>query len=380
MPDRPSFADEPSTQTSGLSVDVQQDAPIPLHVQLTCGRDEVLAIYGPSGSGKTTLLRCIAGLHRPERGRIRCHGETWTDTDTRIHVPTHERRIGFVFQEHALFPHLTARGNVMAALTDRSARERRAEADRWLIAVHLDGLESRKPAALSGGQRQRVALARAFARAPHALLLDEPFASVDRTVRAHLHDELDALRARVRIPILLVTHDFQDVVRLATHVLVIDRGTTIASGPIESLTSRPDVPWSREAIDAGSVFEARVVERDAARGLATLAFSGGTLLVADRHLEIDTHVRARIPAREVILARTRPEGLSLHNILDGRVTAITATEDEQLVQIAIGDVRLLAAVTRDAVDRLALTPGAPIHALIKSVSIRVVRQLAPCRD
>jgi molybdate transport system ATP-binding protein len=389
----------------GLSVDVRQDSPIPLDVSFACGPDEVLAIYGPSGSGKTTLLRCIAGLHTPRQGRIVCHGETWTDTGAdgggrgRVNVPTYERRVGLVFQDYALFPHLTARGNVMAALGDRPAAERRYQADRWLSLVHLQGLESRKPAALSGGQRQRVALARALARDPHVVLLDEPFAAVDRAVRQQLHDELDELRRRVRVPVVLVTHDFHDVVRLATHLLLLDRGKALASGPIEAMTSRTDLPWTlagspnATTLDTGSIFDAHVDSIDNDRRLATLTFAGGTLLVPRGTLHAGTPVRVRVPARDVILATQRPEGLSLHNVLEGRVTSIglppNGREDDRdrdhaLVQVTLGSpgldtdpVRLLAGVTRDAVARLQLASGSPIFALIKSVSIETYESRAP---
>jgi molybdate transport system ATP-binding protein len=394
----------------GLNVEVRQDAPIPLDVSFTCGADDVLAIYGPSGSGKTTLLRCVAGLHTPRHARIVCNGETWTDTGPdgdsgsgsgsgtgRVNVPTFRRRVGLVFQDYALFPHLSARGNVMAALGDRPAAERKYQADRWLSLVHLQGLESRKPAQLSGGQRQRVALARALARDPHVVLLDEPFAAVDRAVRQQLHDELDELRRRVRVPVVLVTHDFHDVVRLATHLLLLDRGRVIASGPIEDVTSRTDLPWTlaasphADSLDTGSIFDAHVDSVDNDRRLATLTFAGGTLLVPRGTLHAGTPVRVRIPARDVILATQRPEGLSLHNVLAGRVTAIglpsSGREDDRdrdhaLVQVALGTpdadhaVRLLAGVTRDAVARLQLTSGSPVFALIKSVSIETYESRA----
>jgi molybdate transport system ATP-binding protein len=357
---------------AGLTAEVCQDAPIPLDAALSCGPDEVLAIFGPSGSGKTTLLRSIAGLHRPQRARIICAGETWADTDAHIHLPTDRRRVGFVFQDYALFPHLSARGNVMAALDHGPRWERRAAADGWLAAVHLTGFEARRPAALSGGQRQRVALARALARRPNVLLLDEPFAAVDRALRHRLHDELDELRRRVHVPILIVTHDFQDVIRMATHILWIDRGKAVAAGTVAALTSRTDLPWVEYALDTGSAFDARVHSVHPSRGLAELAFDGGTLLVPAGTLRVEIPVRVRVPARDVILAAQRPDGLSLHNILAGHVTALGSTAgDHMLVQIAIGSVRLLADVTRDAVTRLSLTEGAPVFALIKSVSIDI---------
>ncbi len=315
----------------------------------------------------------------------------------RVNVPTYRRRVGLVFQDYALFPHLSARGNVMAALGDRPAAERKYQADRWLSLVHLQGLESRKPAALSGGQRQRVALARALARDPHVVLLDEPFAAVDRAVRQQLHDELDELRRRVRVPVVLVTHDFHDVVRLATHLLLLDRGRVLASGPIEAMTSRTDLPWTlaasphADALDTGSIFDAHVESIDNDRRLATLTFAGGTLLVPRGTLHAGTPVRVRIPARDVILATQRPEGLSLHNVLEGRVTSIglppNGREDDRdrdhaLVQVTLGSpdddnaVRLLAGVTRDAVARLQLASGSPVFALIKSVSIETYESRA----
>jgi molybdate transport system ATP-binding protein len=356
----------------GLSVEIRQQAPIPLDVRFACGSDQVVAIFGPSGSGKTTLLRTIAGLYRPAHARIACDGEVWTDTVSGRHLPTRERRVGFVFQDYALFPHLTARGNVMSALGDRRKGERADEADRLLASVHLAGLETRRPAELSGGQRQRVALARALARNPRALLLDEPFAASDRALRGQLHDELDELRRRTRIPVLLVTHDFHDVVRLATDVVLLDRGGLIAAGPVDSVTSRTDIPWPRLLEGAGSVVNAAVARTDRARGLAELAVGSQPVLVPLRDLEPGRTVRLRIPAREVILATRRPEGLSLHNVLRGRVEDMSRTADGlMLVQVRIGAAQILAEVTPDAVQRLALERGAEVFALIKSVSIDV---------
>ena len=219
-----------------------------------------------------------------------------------------------------------------------------------------------------------MALARALAREPAVLLLDEPFAAVDRTVRRRLQDEIDELRRTLDIPLVLVTHDFDDVVRLATRLLILERGKAIASGALSDLTSRPDMPWLREAVGLGSVFDARVVRRDPERGLLELTFGGGTLIASNRVLDAGTVVRVRIAARDVILATSEPDGLSLHNVLPGTVTALNADPafDHIVVQIAVGEVLLLAEVTRDAIARLDLTSGKRLYALIKSVSIGVI--------
>jgi len=212
-----------------LSVTLRQTSPIPLDVSFSCGPHEVLAIFGPSGSGKTTILRSIAGLYRPAAADVRSGDTIWSATASGVWMPPHERSVGFVFQEYALFPHLTAMGNVMTALGHRPRAERRPRAEQLLRLMHLSGHFDRRPSALSGGERQRVALARALAREPEVLLLDEPFAAVDRQIRQSLQDDIDELRQKLAIPLVLVTHDERDVSRLATHVLMIEGGRTIAT-------------------------------------------------------------------------------------------------------------------------------------------------------
>jgi molybdate transport system ATP-binding protein len=354
-----------------LSVRLRQSGPIPLDAEFTCGRGDVLAIFGPSGSGKTTILRTIAGLYRPTEALVRSGSETWTDTATATFAPPHTRAVGFVFQEYALFPHLSAAGNVMTALGHRPRAERRSRAEELLNLVHLSGHVNRRPHELSGGERQRVALARALAREPAVLLMDEPFAAVDRSVRRRLQNEIDHLRRALDMPLILVTHDFDDVVRLATHLLILERGRSLAEGPLPALTSRPDLSWLREAVGLGSVFDAVVTRALPERGLVELAFDGGTLLASDRDLIAGMSVRLRIPAREVILATMEPERLSLHNALEGTVSAIHADAhfDHVIVQMAVGRVLLLAEVTRDAIARLGIAVGMRLHALVKSVSI-----------
>jgi molybdate transport system ATP-binding protein len=338
---------------------------MPLDVAFTCRPGDVLAIFGPSGSGKTTILRSIAGLYRPARASIRSGAETWTETASASFIPPHRRAVGLVFQEYALFPHLSAVDNVATALGHLPRAKRRPRAEALLRQLHLGAHGGRRPRDLSGGERQRVALARALAREPAVLLLDEPFAAVD---------EVDELRRTLGIPTVLVTHDLDDVVRLATDVLILDRGRAVASGPIGALMSRPDLVALRDLIGLGSVVEAVVARVDAARGLVELAFDGGSLLAPGGSVPAGTRVRLRIPAREVIVATKPPDGLSLHNVMAGRVSAVHIEADSRqaIVQIAVGPTLVLAEVTRDAVTTLGITVGMPLYALIKSVSIDVV--------
>jgi len=357
-----------------LRVALRQAGPIPLDVEFTCHSGEVLAIFGPSGSGKTTILRSVAGLYRPSHASIRSCDDTWTDTDSGTFVPPYRRAAGLVFQEYALFPHLTAIGNVMTGLGHLPRAERRDRASALLNRVHLGGHSAKRPHELSGGERQRIALARALARDPAVLLLDEPFAAVDRSVRRRLQNQIDGLRRTLDIPLILVTHDFEDVVRLATHVLMLEHGRAVACGPVSTLMSRPDLSWLREAVGLGSVFDATVTRVHADRGLAELTFDGGTLLAPARHVAANATVRVRIPAREIVLATSPPAGLSLHNVLPGVVTAVHADPafEAVVIQLAVGGVMLLAEVTGDAVSRLGIDVGQHLHALIKSVSIELL--------
>jgi len=358
----------------GLAVSLRQDGPIPLDVEFSCDPGHVLAIFGPSGSGKTTILRAISGLARPAQARVQAGAETWTDTDAGVFRPPHQRAVGFVFQEYALFPHLTALGNIMTALGHRPGPERRTRAEELLDAVHLGEQGSKRPHELSGGERQRVALARALAREPAVLLLDEPFAAVDRAVRRRLQSEIDNLRRTLHVPLILVTHDFDDVARLATHVLMLEHGRSVGYGSLSTLISRPDLSWLHEAVGPGSVFDAAVSRIDVDRGLVTLAFDGGTLIAPARQLTAATTVRVRVPARDVILATSAPTGLSLHNVLPGIVSAIheDTTLDAVIVQMTVGRMLLLAEVTRDAIRKLDIKVGDHLHALIKSVSIELL--------
>lgn len=233
----------------GLHVRLRQTAPIPLDVEFSCGKEELLALVGPSGSGKTTILRSIAGLYQPHEGLITCGGTIWFDPASGINVSTHKRAVGFVFQEYALFPHMKVLRNVMTAIGPGSYDDRRSRALALLALINLQGLEDRLPSSLSGGQQQRVAMARALARDPAVLLLDEPFSAVDRRTRRKLRDELADLRKIMRIPIVLVTHDLDEAVALSDRMCVIDKGETLQTGKPHDLVRAPSNKRVAEALD-----------------------------------------------------------------------------------------------------------------------------------
>lgn len=356
---------------NGLSVALLQGPPVPLDLSFECAPGEVVALFGPSGSGKTTALRAIAGLQRPEQGHVSCGAETWLDVARGVDVPPHRRAVGMVFQEYALFPHMTVLGNVLAAMSHRPRGGREARARELLALVHLESFAARRPAELSGGQRQRVALARALAHDPAVLLLDEPFAAVDRAVRIALYAELESLRRSVRVPIVLVTHDFDDVARLADRLVLIEHGRLVAQGPVTELTARTDLPQLTAQYDPGSLFDARVDAHDTGRRLTRLSFAGGVLWAPLLAAPQGARLRIRIPAREVSLAKRAPEEISLHNVLPASIAAITPAADPALVIVTLqtGDARLVAQVTCDAIARLALDAGTPVFALIKSVAV-----------
>jgi len=240
-----------------LVVRLHQTAPIPLKVAIECAAGELVALVGPSGSGKSTILRAIAGLVRPASGEVRCNGETWQGA-TRF-VPPQARHAGLVFQQYALFPHMSACRNVEAALGAIPPAARRDRARELLDLVNLGGLEDRLPQALSGGQQQRVAVARALARDPQVLLLDEPFSAVDQVTRRKLQRELAQLRQLLRMPIVLVTHDLEEAAMLADRMIVLHAGETLQAGPPFELIARPrDVQVAR-LVDFRNLFPGEIV-------------------------------------------------------------------------------------------------------------------------
>ena len=348
-----------------LSVEFNADGPIPLDLSFRVAPGEVLALVGQSGSGKTTVLRTIAGLWTPTTARVRAGGEVWLDTKAGLNLPPHRRHVGLVFQGYALFPHMTAAENVMAAMVAPS----RTEADRLLDMVNLHRLADRKPAQLSGGQQQRVALARALARRPKALLLDEPFSAVDRPTRDRLHAEIAALRSHLAMPIVLVTHDMNEAQLLADRMVVIDKGRLLHHGSTAEVMSDPQALRAMGVREVAALLPAVVVAHEP-DGLTRLETATGPIYLPGVQAAPGARLRVRIMAHEVILSRARPVGLSAQNILPGIVTALHPGEGPGvMVHLRLGADEIVARITRRAAAELALAPGDTVHAVLKAMSV-----------
>lgn len=348
-----------------LEVMARAASPIPLDIAFRVEPGELLALVGHSGSGKTTLLRGIAGLWRPEHARVAVNGCVWLDTAARVDLPTHRRRVGVVFQNYALFPHMTAAQNVMAAMDAPD----RAEAARILDLVNLHGLAERRPAQLSGGQQQRVAVARALARRPQALLLDEPFSAVDRATREKLYSEIIALRAALAMPVVLVTHDLTEAQMLADRVAVIETGRLVREGPMAEVMADPAALRAMGLREVAALLPAWVAAQEP-DGLTRLETGAGPIWLPRIEAAPGTPLHLRIPAHEVIVARERPHGLSAQNVLPAQVRALVPGDGPGvMVHLDVGGHEILARITRRAALALDLAPGVRVHAVFKAMAV-----------
>ncbi|MFD1795929.1 molybdenum ABC transporter ATP-binding protein [Paracoccus aurantiacus] len=330
----------------------------------------VTALFGRSGAGKTTLVNAVAGLLRPDQARIDAGGAVLTDTARGIFLPPHQRRIGYVFQDARLFPHLSVSGNLEygARFAPRAARPSRARYSEIVDMLGIGSLLDRRPGALSGGERQRVALGRAILSAPHLLLLDEPLAALDEARKAEILPYLERLRD-LGLPILYVSHSASEIARLAGHVVMLDGGRVIAAGAAGDVLSDPATATALGQ-ETGALLAGEIAAQDP-DGLTRLSTPAGSVWVARPDLPVGAKLRLRILARDVMLATAAPEGISALNILAGKIERIDPAPDGSvLVRLRLGDdAAILSRITERSRRALDLEPGMPVHALLKSVSI-----------
>lgn len=328
----------------------------------------VTVLFGRSGSGKTTVIDAVAGLLRPHHGRVAVDGVALLDTAARLSLPVHRRRLGIVFQDGRLFPHLSVRQNLLygrwfAPLGEGVALDRVVE----MLGIGL--LLHRQPGALSGGEKQRVAIGRALLCNPRLLLMDEPLAALDEARKAEILPYLERLRDETRVPILYVSHSMAEVARLATTLVVMEAGRVLRVGPASALLSDPAIAPVLGLREAGAILSARLAAQEG-DGLTRLETSAGPLLLPRVEAALGQTLRIRIHAQDVIVARTRPEGLSALNILPAVVAEVRLGEGPgALVQLRVGEDLILARITRRSAEALALGPGVPCFAILKSVAV-----------
>ncbi|HEY4367165.1 MAG TPA: molybdenum ABC transporter ATP-binding protein [Steroidobacteraceae bacterium] len=360
-----------SKQRDGFKLDVAIDVATP----------GVVALFGRSGCGKTTLVNLIAGLLPPDSARIEVDGVVLEDTHNRRRVPAEQRRIGYVFQDSRLFPHFNVLGNLRYGERRAPAGQRRITLDHVVQLLGLQSLLQRRVKDLSGGERQRIALGRALLSQPRLLLLDEPLASLDAARREEVLPYLERLRDEFALPIVYVSHQFDEVLRLASHVVLMDGGSVVTQGRLDTVSLHPGLRAIVGPDAVGAVLSGSIVATDPETGLTTIAIGAGKLNVNLRDARPGAAVRVQLLARDVILATHPVEGLSVRNMLAGTIVSIATDDaDTDLIHVDIGGGQVLARVTRSALLALGLRTGMSIWVLIKAVSIRGHAFLAPSED
>jgi molybdate transport system ATP-binding protein len=328
----------------------------------------VTALFGRSGAGKTTIAQAVAGLLRPDRGRVVVQDRVLLDTDRGVFVPPHRRRIGYVFQEGRLFPHLTVRQNLHYGRWFAKSAQGPDETGQVTDLLGLGNLLGRYPAALSGGEKQRVALARAILSRPQMLVMDEPLAALDDARKAEILPYLERLRDEVRLPVLYVSHSVAEVARLATTVVLIERGRMHLCGPATEVLSDPNAAITLGPRDTGAIVAARMAGTDA-DGLSRLTLSGGEVWLPGIESPVGAPLRLRIMAQDVMLALDRPVAISALNILPCTVLDISVLGTGALVRVTCGTDTILARITARSAKALCLTQGQPVFAILKAVAV-----------
>jgi molybdate transport system ATP-binding protein len=340
-----------------------------LGVDLDLPGEGITALFGTSGAGKTTLLRAIAGLMRGHDGCIRIGDEVWQDDTQNLFVPTHQRPLGFVFQDVHLFAHLDVQRNLDYGLKRVPASQRRISLEHIIELLGIDHLLHRAPLTLSGGERQRVGIARALATSPRVLLLDEPLAALDLPRKLEIMPYLERLNHTLKIPMLYVSHALDEVARLANHMVLLKNGKAIASGNANDLLTRLDLPLAHGDM-AAAIIEGQVVGREENFQLACIAFSGGKIYLPNAHIQIGQRVRLRIQARDVSLMYAPHTNTSILNNFKVTITDIADdTTGQVMVGLDAGGTRLLGRITQKSAYTLGIVPGISMYAQIKGIAI-----------
>ena len=333
----------------------------------------VTVLFGPSGSGKTSIANAIAGLVRPDAGRITLAGDVLLDHARGVCLPAARRRIGVVFQDGRLFPHLTVAQNIAFGLRyappagTGNALGLDAAAIQEMLGI--GALMQRHPASLSGGEKQRVAIARALAMRPRLLLMDEPLAALDGPRKDEILPYLERLRDSRAVPIVYITHSMAEIARLADRIVVLREGRVLRAGDVTDVLSDPAMVPLIGVREAGSVLVARVVTLNSG-GLSRLAISGGELRLPGIEAQVGKSLRIRILAQDVLVSRTQPVGLSSRNILPAVIEAVHRGDGPGVaLSLRLGEDRLLARITADAMDELQLAPGVSCYAVLKAIAV-----------
>jgi molybdate transport system ATP-binding protein len=329
----------------------------------------VVALFGRSGCGKSTLVNIIAGLLEPASGRVALDDAVLLDTQRRINLPPERRRMGYVFQDARLFPHLRVAANLRYA-EKRAASTGYVNLDAVVSLLDLNSLMDRRVHGLSGGERQRVAIGRALLSQPRLLLLDEPLAALDRALREEVLPYLETLRDQLAIPMVYVTHDFDEVLRLATHIVLMQSGRVIAQGGLGEMSLDPHLRSLIGPDEVGAIIEGTVLGLDPGSGLTRVKVGWGEIHVPTQGLAAGAALRMQLLARDIILSTQAPQHLSVRNSLAGVVAHIHSDDaGSDLIVIDVGS-PIMARITKAATRELGLRPGMPAWALVKSVSLR----------
>ncbi|MDD0842880.1 molybdenum ABC transporter ATP-binding protein [Pseudomonas sp. Gutcm_11s] len=358
-----------------MSLKIELDLPFAdfhLQVALDLPGRGITALFGPSGSGKTSLLRCVAGLEHGAQGRVMIGDECWQDSTRGHFLAPHKRALGYVFQEASLFPHLSVRGNLEYGQKRIAPAARRIDLDQAVQLLGIGHLLERHPDTLSGGERQRVGIARALLTSPRLLLLDEPLAALDSKRKQEILPYLERLHDELDIPMLYVSHAADEVARLADHLVLLDSGRALASGPLDELLPRLDLPLA-QSDTASTVLHTRVCGHDSHYQLLELELpnSEQRLRIPHAALPAGQMLRLKVPARDVSLSLEPPGPSSILNRLPVRVLDLAEGESpaQVLVRLELAGQPLLARITRYSHDQLGLHPGQALWAQFKAVAL-----------